>query len=458
MTTTLLRDTIVAIATPLGLGGIGVVRLSGSDSLKIARQLFVFSNDDVVKPRYVYFGKIMDVEFQTVLDEGCVIFFKGPASYTGEDSVEFQCHSSPYVLERLVSVCCFLGARLATAGEFTKQAFVNGKLDLTQAEGVIDLIHSTSQKAHAVSLNHVQGKLHTVITAFRAQLTLILEQIDASLDFPEEVDPVDRNEVVEGLMKMKQDVIDILSNQDFGQYIFSGVSCVIVGKPNAGKSSLFNALVGTDRAIVTDIEGTTRDYLETPILLGGVMFRMIDTAGVRESQDYIEYLGIQKIQDLIEQADVVIFVCDSARSFDKNDEAVIQKILHKKLIYGVMNKADLEKLSDIHQLNVACSKVFSVSAASGMGVDTLKKALFQDFVETIERLDLGTICTVRQQDCLKKTKVILDDVLLGLSQGVDDASLAIDIRKGVEVLGEITGDVLTEELLDGIFSRFCIGK
>jgi len=458
MTTTQLHDTIVAIATPLGLGGVGIVRLSGSDSLSIAQKLFPFSGDKDVKPRYVYFGTVTDVENGRLLDEACVIFFRGPASYTGDDSVEFQCHSSPYVLERLVSLCCFLGARLAGPGEFTKRAFINGKLDLSQAEGVIDLIHSTSEKAHAVSLSHVQGKLHTLITDFRRDIVLVLEQIDASLDFPEEVDPIDRKAVGASLNQMRDTLTEIIGNQDFGQYIFSGVSCVIVGKPNAGKSSLFNALVGTDRAIVTDIEGTTRDYLETPIMLGGIMFRIIDTAGVRESQDYIEYLGIQKIQQLIEKADVVLFVCDGSRPLDKNDKAVIEKIAQKNLVYGVMNKADLKQVATLPQDGLVCTESIALSAATGQGVDGLKKALYRDFVERIERLNLDTICTVRQLDCLKKTRVLLESVLEALENGTDDAALAIDIRRAVEILGEITGDVLTEELLDGIFSRFCIGK
>ena len=451
-------ETIVAVATPPGLGGIGIVRVSGADSLLIAKKLFFFSVDGSVTPRHVYFGKIMDIEAGTVLDEGCVVFFKGPASYTGEDSVEFQCHSSPYVLERLVTLCCGLGARVALPGEFTKQAFINGKIDLTQAEGVIDLIHSTSQKAHAVSLNQVQGKLYTLITSFRETLKTMLEQIDASLDFPEEVESVERSVMRSEISAMLDSVLEILKNQDFGQYIFSGVSCVIVGKPNAGKSSLFNALVGMDRAIVTDIEGTTRDYLETPITLGGVLFRIVDTAGVRESQDYIEYLGIQKIQQLIDKADVVLFVCDSSRALDKNDEAVIAKIAHKSLVYCVKNKSDLKGEVDFSTVTLTCSETVLLSAVSGAGVEDLKKALYRDFVERIERVNLESICTVRQLDCLRKAAGVFRAVLEGLVAGADDASLAIDVRRGVEVLGELTGDVLNEELLDGIFSRFCIGK
>lgn len=452
-----ISDTIVAIATPMGLGGIGVVRLSGSESLAIAKRLFLFSGHEVVKPRYAYFGKLVDFETQAVLDEACVLFFKGPASYTGEDTVEFQCHSSPYVLEKLVALCCLAGARLALPGEFTRQAFMNGKLDLTQVEGVVDLIHSSTQKAHAVSLNHVQGHLHTVIASFRNGLMRELEQVDASLDFPEEVDPVDRVSFKETLLTFQATLDDIIKNQDFGAYIFAGVRCVIVGKPNAGKSSLFNALVGSERAIVTEIEGTTRDYLEVPITLGGVMFRVIDTAGVRESQDYIEYLGIQKIHELLDKADVVLFVQDGSRPLDDNDKAVMQKIAHKSLIYCVTNKADLTQVIGAPQ-DLVCARQFLLSTVTSVGIAELKQALYTDFVETIERMNLDLVCTVRQLDCLKKVHMLVGDLLAGLEQGSDDASLAIDIRKAVEILGEVTGDVLNEEVLDGIFARFCIGK
>lgn len=452
-----ITNTIVAIATPMGLGGIGVVRVSGPDSLSIAKRFFSFANDAEVKPRYAYFGKIRDFETNTVLDEGCVLFFKGPFSYTGEDTVEFQCHSSPYVLEKLVALCCLAGARLALPGEFTKQAFVNGKLDLTQVEGVVDLIHSSTQKAHAVSLNHVQGGLLSVITEFRKVFVLALEQVDASLDFPEEVDPLDRDTFLKDLAQIQQRLDSIISNQDFGAYIFAGVSCVIVGRPNAGKSSLFNALVGSERAIVTDIEGTTRDYLEVPITLGGVMFRIVDTAGVRESHDYIEYLGIQKIQQLLEKADVVFFVCDGSKPFDQNDYAVIQKISNKSLVYCLFNKSDLPQL-DQQVPGLICQRTFRLSASSGHGIFELKQALYTDFVENIERLNLDTVCTVRQLDCIKKVRAIVSELQEGLAQFSDDASLAIDIRRAVEVLGEVTGDVLTEEVLDGIFARFCIGK
>lgn len=449
-----LNDTITAIATPPGIGGVGIIRVSGPDSLAIGLKI---TQKESLTPRYAHFSKLYD-DNNTLVDEGCVLYFKGPHSYTGDDCIEIQTHASPFILKTLLSATVTLGARIATGGEFTKRAFINGKLSLSQAESVIDLIHASSEKSHAVALNHLQGSLFNQLSHYRHDLLTLLENIEASIDFPDEVDPINRDNTKAQIDSLLTTITSIIDLQDYGKVVHSGVNCVIVGKPNVGKSSLFNAFLGDERAIVTDIEGTTRDYIEANIELGGIRFNLFDTAGVRESDDYIEHLGVQKIQDLITKADLVFWVIDTTRPLTENDHKVFEHIKAKDNIIILFNKIDIQ--SEHPKLPNACDTFtsFDISAQKPETLNGIKTYLKTTFVDQFENADLDMICNIRQVDALKRCKTFLESFKSSLSDQLLDDMLSVDLRKIIEILGEVTGDDLTEEMLDNIFSRFCIGK
>ncbi len=452
-------ETICAIATPLGTGGIGIIRLSGPLALSIGQALFSSSAFNTAPtPRYVYYGAILHPVTRHPLDEGCMVYFQGPQSYTGEDVVEIQGHSSPFILKTILQACLDSGARLATKGEFTKRAFIHGKMDLTKAESVIDLIHAHSSQAQSVALDHLKGSLHGHIQALRKSLMLLLEHMEGSIDFPDEIEPLDRTHLQEQLQLSYDKIHRILHLQDFGKHIRSGVLCVIVGKPNVGKSSLLNQFLGENRAIVSQIAGTTRDFIEADIELGGLTFRLIDTAGVREAQDTLERLGIKKVKALIEKADVVLWVVDGSQPLDATDEAIYKKIKHKKT-YWIVNKCD--KPQRLHPKAYSWIKKLDpllLSAKKGLALETLKKCLYEDFSKKTDAIDLGLLCNVRQSHCLAQAHAALSSLITSLRMGFEDAVLAIDLKQTLLQLGEITGDSVTEEVLDGVFSRFCVGK
>ena len=450
-------DTIAAIATPIGVGGVGIVRVSGPDVMRVLRRLF--PNRDHWAPRHVYFDVIRDPELGVGLDSGCVILFRGPASYTGEDVVEFQVHSSPQVLQSILSVVIACGVRLADKGEFTKRAFVNGKLDLTQAESVIDLIHAKTPLAQQVSLGRLQGVLLSRIVDIRMSLMGFLEQIEGSIDFPDEVPAVDREMMVDGI----RDIVAVLGKvfrvQDLGKWVHSGVTCVIVGRPNVGKSSLLNGLLGEARAIVTPIPGTTRDFIDAQVSLGGVTFSFVDTAGLRdETTDVIELLGMKRIRGLLRSADVVLWVVDGSMALLPEDIRILEKLRRKRL-YVLVNKSDKRRRVDLSGLSLRKgARVLSISAKRGDGLDDLKAALHTDFVENLARADLDYLCNVRQVAALRAVREHLMHLLGQHEAGVVDDALSIDLKGAILKLGEVTGDDVTEEVLDGIFSRFCVGK
>lgn len=451
------EDTIVAIATPPGIGSVGIVRLSGADALNIGQQLC--PTIQIKTPRYVYFGHVVDPVTHTTVDEACVLYFKGPQSYTGEDCIEVQSHGSHFVLQKIVSMCLRCGARLAMPGEFTKRAFLQGKLDLTKAESIIDLIHSTTEKSHAVALSHVQGKLYTHIQACREQLRSIYEQIEGSIDFPDEVEGINRKNVIQTLTEQCHDLQQIIDLQDLGEHVRHGVKCVIVGKPNVGKSSLFNTLVGTDRAIVTTIPGTTRDYLESSFQLGGMTFHVYDTAGMRESDDYIEHLGIEKIQGLLHGADIVIWVLDATQPFSEEDRCISDMLRHLPMGIILTNKSDLPR-----QLHLKESLLppdwpsVDISVKTNQGIEAITHILYETFVKTVERIDVSLLCNVRQVNCIQIAIQAMHHMKESLVTDIEDDIVSLDLKQALLKLSEVTGDEFTESVLDGIFSRFCVGK
>ena len=389
----------------------------------------------------------------------CSSDLKGPHSYTGEDVVELQVHSSYFILKRILESSLSLGCRLADKGEFTKRAFVNGKIDLTKSESVIDLIHANSEKSHAVALSHLEGHLFNKINDARNGLMLILEQIEGSIDFPDEVDAMDRTEITKQLTAIHSEIQTILSVQDFGAYIQSGVRCLMIGRPNVGKSSLLNALLGKERAIVTDIPGTTRDFLEATIELDGVLFELIDTAGQRESTDKIEAIGITKIHELMSSAHVLFWVLDGSETPQAEDKEILKKIPEHTKTYIVLNKSDKEQVFSLEEFDLKSEwPIINVSAQQQDGLKDLKHQMVADFVKGIEGVDLNLICNVRQIQCLKEVDKRIGSLLSTIQTGYEDDILSGDLKQAILKLGEITGDEFTEEVLDGIFSRFCVGK
>ena len=448
-------DTIVAIATPLGVGGVGIVRLSGPDAYELARNCFSFPQ--TVQPRYMYYGKIYKSNNE-LLDFGCVVYFQEGASYTGEHVVEFHLHASPYILKQLVSELIQLGARQSTGGEFTKQAFVNGKLDLTQAESVIDLIHSNTENAHCVALNKVEGRLYRFVNSIQKQLMLVLEQIEGSIDFPDEVPEVDRVKLRETLSQIDRQLSELLIKKDFGRYVTHGVNVVIVGLPNAGKSSLLNTILGENRAIVTDIPGTTRDYIQGSVELGGLVFHFVDTAGIRKSEDYVEQLGIEHIQRLVMDADLVIWMVDQSEPLHKDHQQIQRLLMHVKHRYLLINKTDLPSKMESEFLDQFRGPKFFASLTNHTGVDELKSALIDDFAMKHHIKQDDFVCNIRQISLIEQLSTMNQSLLNRMDQIDNDDLMAIDLKQMVAIITDLTGDSLTETVLDGIFDRFCVGK
>ncbi len=439
------------------MGSIGVVRLSGPKSLSIGQQLCPKTH--LAAPRHVYLTTVIEPKTQQVIDQACVIYFKEPQSYTGEACVEIQTHGSYYILQKVLSACVECGARLALAGEFTKQAFLNGKIELTQAESISDLIYSNSDKSHAVALSHVQGKLYSLINSCRDKLCQIFEQLEGSIDFPDEVESINRTEVITLLDHYCQKLKKIIDFQDLGETVKHGIHCVIVGRPNVGKSALFNQLIGTERAIVTNIAGTTRDYLVEAFQLAGMVVHLYDTAGIRETDDYIEHLGIKKITALLAKADCIFWVIDSSESLSDADIAIFEKLKETSRCLILGNKSDLLPQANISEINYPKKwQYLSVSAQRSEGIDQIKQFLYDQFIQQVEHVDLALLCNVRQVKCIESAFYAMTNMKESLIASIADDMISVDLKEAILHLGEVTGAEFTEETLDHIFSRFCVGK
>ncbi len=447
--------TIVAISTPPGIGGIGIIRLSGPQARSIVETLI---QKPLKKARFAYHATLTDPLSGRCLDEGIVLYFQSPRSYTGEDLVECHVHGNPLILTSIITATLGLGATLAKAGEFTTRAFLNGKLDLTQAEAVADLIHAQSEQAQSVALSHLKGHLFHTLTQHRTGLRRLLEHIEGSLDFPDEITAPDRSEICNTLKALSATLQKLIQNQDYGKTIREGVTCAIIGKPNAGKSSLLNQLLGEQRAIVSPIPGTTRDFIEATIHLGGMAFHLIDTAGVRDKTiDPIELLGIRKVRQVIKQAQALLWVVDGSQKCLEDDLKLLHSFPKKIPVYLILNKADkkqrfaLQSAARIHRQIALCAK-------SGNGVALLRDALHTDFTLNIPREDRDMLCNARQIACLQESHTAIGAVLNTLEAGFEFDAVSYDLKTAIMKLGEASGDAVTEEILDGIFARFCVGK
>ena len=462
------HDTIVALATPSGAGAIAVIRLSGEKAINIATQIFEsVSGKELTKQKThtVHLGHIKDGS--RILDEVLATVFKNPNSYTGEDTVEFSCHGSSYIQQEIIQLCLRKNARMATPGEFTLRSFLNGKMDLSQAEAVADLISSDSAASHQLAIQQMRGGFSSEIAALRAELLNFASLIELELDFAEEdVAFANRDDFQKLITKISFVLKRLIDSFATGNVLKNGIPVAIVGQPNVGKSTLLNALLNEQRAIVSDIAGTTRDSIEDEISIGGIAFRFIDTAGIRETTDTIESLGIKKTFEKIDQAQVVVFLIDSSRLFlgEKailNLQIEIGKIKNKypqKALIVVANKADTITSKEKTQLKDSIDSLQLIAAKTGQGVEDLKTSLLE-FVNTGALKNNQTIVTnTRHYDALLKALEEINRVQEGIDEGLSGDLMAIDIRQALYYFGEITGEITNDDLLGNIFANFCIGK
>lgn len=459
--------TIAAVATPLGEGGIGIVRLSGPDSIAIADTIFRPKQGKGLKDQESYklrYGKVVDPATGRTVDEALAVAMRGPHSYTAEDVVELQCHGGVVVVQEVLELCLKQGATLAEPGEFTKRAFLNGRLDLSQAEAVIDIVRSPTRLGLEVAIDQLEGSLSQKVKDLQEKLYQITVRVEASIDFPEDDLPdVEVQSMEETMVETIQEMEELLSTADEGKILREGLMTVITGKPNVGKSSLLNTLLNENRALVTDIPGTTRDSIEEVVNLRGVPLRLIDTAGIRESSDMVESLGVARSLDLLEDADLVLHVFDRSEPLTKDDFAVLERTENSKRIV-LINKVDLPPLWDVDDLGDL------------HGAPCLEMSLLQEGSEVVQRLadrivefvgrsqitssagSRALLTRTRHKQALQAAKGALEESLRTLKQGLPLDLIAVDLYNALEHLGEITGETVRENVLDRIFSQFCIGK
>jgi tRNA modification GTPase len=452
----MIKDTIIANATPLIPSAVSIIRISGDKALYIGKKLFKLPES--VEERRVYFGKITDSK-GSVIDEGLFIFFKGPKSFTGEDVVEIYPHGSVPIVKRIIEEAVNLGARFAEPGEFTKRAFINGKIDLTQAEAIADLIEAKSEKASRIAVNILEGKLSERVKELRNSLIYIVSLIEAEINFPEDVEEVEPDLIKDGLSKVIEGIDLLLKTYRKGEIVREGIKLAIVGRPNVGKSSLFNALVGYERAIVSEFRGTTRDFIEETLSIKGIPVKLLDTAGLRETKDKVELIGIRKAKEKIEEADIVIFVFDLSEGITQEDLNIYEQIKHKDPII-VGNKSDLldEKELDIFRKKYYFKNVLFISTKLHKNLDQLEEEIFHK-LGIIEDSDSEIYINLRHYKALEKAKNILKKTVQNIDELIRSKEiLMLEISEAEKHLEEITGEITTEDILENIFSRFCIGK
>ncbi len=446
-----MSDTICAISTPLGRGAISIVRLSGQNSLKIMRNIFASNNLDYtqIKSRYLYYGKI---SLENGSKEHCLaVYFQNPFSYTGEDMVEFQIHGGTFLTQSVLQLLISNGARLAENGEFTKRAFENGKISLDIAESIIDEINAESEGELKASLELAGGKLTNKVINMQGSLTECLAQIEATLDYPEEdFEEETKYSIFQSIEFIKAELNSLLEDAKYAKMLKNGINIALVGAPNVGKSSTLNALIGENRAIVTDIEGTTRDVLSETIYYKGIKLNFIDTAGIRESDDKVEKLGIEKSKEYIDRADVILFLLDGSKNFDDYDRDISNLLKNKKNVMTIINKSDLPRKLEKQNNEI------TISALNENNIFQIKEKIFE-MVEC-EKIDYShmLITNTRQLEVLKDCDNICNNILNNTQQSMDIISMLI--KQLWNSLGKISGSCENENIIDLIFSKFCLGK
>jgi len=449
------KDTIAAIATAMSNSGIGIVRISGEESIDIVKKIY---KGKQLNDHAIHYGYIVDGA--ETIDEVLVMVMKGPHSFTGEDTVEINCHGGVYVVKRILETVIKYGARPAEPGEFTKRAFLNGKIDLSQAEAVIDIIQSKNEYALKSSVSQLKGNIQKKIKEIRAEILYHTAFIETALDDPEHISVDGYGEKLRGTVDyLLKEIEQLLKSADNGRMIKEGIKTVILGKPNAGKSSLLNVLVGEDRAIVTDIAGTTRDVLEESIQLQGISLNVMDTAGIRDTDDVVEKIGVNKAKEQANEADLIIYVVDSSRELDQNDFDIIEMIRDKKAII-LLNKSDLATVVTKDMIKSHIDKsMIEISAKEESGIQELEETLKNMFFDgEISFNDEVYITNIRHKTALAEAFESLKKVIFSIENDMPEDFYSIDLLDAYESLGSITGETIGEDLVNEIFSKFCMGK
>ncbi|APQ76242.1 tRNA uridine-5-carboxymethylaminomethyl(34) synthesis GTPase MnmE [Clostridium botulinum] len=457
-------DTIAAVATPVGEGGISIIRISGDKSLDIVSSIFKGKNDrtlDDIKPYSMRYGFIIEKESKEMIDEVLVSYMKGPRSFTAEDTLEINCHGGVIPTKKILKELIKSGARLAEPGEFTKRAFLNGRIDLSQAEAVIDIIRSKTDLSMKSALKQAEGTLSKEISSIRNRMIKIIAHIEATVDYPEDdLEEITGQKIKVDLKEIINKIDNLISASEEGKILREGLNTVIVGKPNVGKSSLLNALINENKAIVTEIPGTTRDVIEEYINIDGIPIKIVDTAGIRETEDVVEKIGVEKSKEKIDEADLVIFMLDLSRKIDEEDIEIMDFIKNKKYIV-LLNKLDLNKdlNEENHFIKELDSKyIIKTSVKNNSGLNELKECIKNLFFSGEIKSDELIVTNARHQEALIRSRESCIQAIETLSDEISIDLASIDIRNAWKYLGEITGDTLDENIIDKIFSEFCLGK
>ncbi len=457
------EETIAAISTPFGESGIGIVRISGFLSESIVRKLFKSKSD---QPHFIshhfHYGELIDPQSGNPVDEVLIVLMKSPKTYTREDIVEIHCHGGYFILQKVLELVLKEGARMALPGEFTKRAFLNGRIDLTRAEAVVDLIRAKTQASLVIANQQLRGLLYRAMNELRSRLVERLALIEAHIDFPEEeIETIVFRELGEDLKEMVCQMEEWIASYEEGKIFREGISCAIVGKTNVGKSSLLNVLLKEERAIVTPIPGTTRDIIEEVLNIYGIPVRLIDTAGLRKSVDSIEQEGVRRAKERVVDSDFVLLMLDGSRGFDDDDKEIFEEIKGKKKVV-VLNKNDLPVKITIEEVKRFFPEdpIISTSALKNKGIDDLKKTIYislihRDIRATPEHL---IVANIRHKNAITQVKDNLTNAIKGLEEGIPLEFISFEIRSALDALGETVGETTTEEVLNRIFEQFCIGK
>ena len=451
-----MNDTIVAISTALGVGAISIVRLSGNEAIEIVNNCFKGKDLTKVESHTINYGHIVDND--EVIDEVLVSIMKDPKTYTTEDVVEINCHGGIISTKRILETMLIHGARLAEPGEFTKRAFLNGRIDLVKSEAVMDIIDSKSEEANKLALSQLTGTTSNMIKKFRDKLKQLLASIEVNIDYPEyyDIEVVTKEKIEKELKVMKEDLKKVIKESKNSTLIKEGIKTVIIGRPNVGKSSILNKLLEQEKAIVTDIAGTTRDIVEGEIYLDGILLNIIDTAGIRSTEDIVEKLGVEKSLSMIDDADLVIVVLNNNESLTKEDEEILEKTKDKERII-VINKNDLEKKININSKEL--KNIVYTNTNSTEGIKALKEKIIELFqLENIKSKDYTYLTNARQISLAKKAYQSLHDAEEGLKNDLPIDMIEIDLKETFDLLGEIIGETYSEEILDHLFANFCVGK
>jgi tRNA modification GTPase len=456
-------DTIAAISTPMGEGGIGIVRVSGPDAISIADKVVVLSGRESlcdIPSHSLRLCKVQDPDTRETVDEALVSVMRSPRSFTREDIVEINCHGGPVPLMATLNALLSWGARLAEPGEFSKRAFLNGRIDLAQAEAIIDVIRSHTDKGLATAIDNLEGSLSVEIRQIREALSGLIARIEVNIDFPGE-DPeadISGEELKEIIMGVQVSIEKLLAGANRGKIFRDGIKLMIAGRPNVGKSSLLNALLREKRAIVTDIPGTTRDVIEEMLNLEGIPVRIMDTAGIRPTGDTVEKIGVERAEHLLKEADIVLIVMDASQGITDEDKAVNNKTGDKKSLV-IVNKCDLVEKVDLEKWNQETGRdSVAVSAKTGQGLEVLQDKILDLIHQGVGAPEGPTVTRLRHEEALKQALYHVKEAVNAYSQGVPEDILAIDLREAWTTLGEITGETASEEIVDRIFADFCIGK